>query len=669
VRSDQRVRCWFGGCIVLAAALGPRSVAQERPVDLTEVQIEDLINIPVTSVSKHEQTLAHTAAAVFVITQEDIRRSGALNLPDVLRMAPGVDVQQIDANAWAISVRGFNSRYSNKVLVLIDGRSVYTPSFSGVFWEQIDMPLVNIERIEVIRGPGATVWGANAVNGVISIITKSAKDTQGGLVSVATGSLLEQQGLVQYGGGAGSSAGYRAFVSTYGVRNSAGASFPGNDHWSRYHAGSRVDWNPSNRDSVMVQGDAFDIEANQTRRSSYIPTPYDTIIREDVDATGGDFLARWNHTNSGGSETSLQTYFDAYNRSDLGTPEKERVFDLDFQHHWKAGGRHEIVWGLGYRLYDSSLAPGYSVSFSPPARRDSLYSAFFQDDIRVAESVQLTIGSKFEHNPYTGFQMEPGLRLLWNPSGTRHALWASASRALRQPSRADTAIRTDLQEVPAGPNMLQVLRLYGDPRIRNEEARDYEAGYRAELARNFTLDVTTFLTSYRHVETIEPQAARVLPGSPVLIEIPMVYSNQARALDYGAEWTVNWRVTPHWRISQSYSYLHAAVRQEPGSQGIGTCTVAQCFPQQLIQFRSMANLPGKLEFDQSFYYTARLPGSSIPGNPRVDLRVGRRLSQSGEISLVGQNLLRPRTLEYGDAYSVIATQSVRSIYLGVTWRF
>ncbi len=656
--------------ILLAVGLFANIPSQAQPpTDLTQMNLEDLMNIKVTSVSKREEKLSQTAAAVFVITQEDIRRSGATNIPDVLRMAPGVDVEQIDASTWAISIRGFNSRYANKVLVLIDGRSVYTPSFSGVFWEQIDMPLENIERIEVIRGPGATVWGANAVNGVISIITKSSKDTKGGLVTAATGSQIKAEGLAEFGGNVGKDATYRVFGNSFDIGDSAGAESPADDHWMRAHGGGRLDWDISPSDSLMVQGDLFANEGSQTRRSGFIAAPFESIFNQSVDAAGGDALARWNHTLSGGSQTSLQTYFDTYRRTDMGVPEEERTFDLDFQDHVATSGRNNVVWGLGYRVSTSGLSPGYGISFSPPAQTGSLFSAFLQDEIRVSNSLWFTIGGKLEHNSYTGFQTEPSLRLLWTPPASRSTIWASASKAVRQPARADTAIETNLETIPIAPDAVQVLRLYGNPNIKNEEARDYELGYRSEFTKTLSLDVATFLTFYHHLETIEPQPMQIIPGSPMEFEIPMLYDNKAHAVDYGGELSLNWAVNSRWRITPGYSYLHATIRQDPSSQGLAGYAIATDFPQNMLQIRSQLNLGRKVEFDQSLYYTARLPGGSIPGHTRLDLRLARRISESAELSLVGQNLLRPRTIEYGDSFGIIGTQSVRSVYGQITWRF
>jgi len=650
--------------ITIAAAQAPSQT------DLTRMDMEDLMNIKVTSVSKREQSLSRAAASIFVINQEDIRRSGATNIPDLLRMAPGVDVERIDANAWAISVRGFNSRYSNKVLVLIDGRTVYTPSFSGVFWEHLDMPLENIERIEVIRGPGASVWGANAVNGVISIFTKSSKDTKGGLVTAGGGSQTHAVGLAQYGGTAGKDGSYRAFGKYFDIGNSAMPDgSPAADNWRRVHGGFRADWDLSSRDSLMVQGDLFANQASQTRRSGFVATPFDRIFNQSLDAAGGDLLARWDHTLADGSQTSLQTYFDTYRRTDLGVPEVLKTFDLDFQHHVAVGNRHDIVWGLGYRAGSSAVAPGYSIALSPPSKTDNLYSGFLQDEIRMSDSLWFTIGAKLEHNAYTGVQVEPSARLAWSAPGSPQTIWAAASKAIRQPARVDVAIQTDLLTIPITSDANQVLRLSGNPGIKDEELLDYELGYRRELTKTLSLDATTFLSFYRHLETIEPQPMVVIPGSPVRFVIPMLMDNNAHAVTYGGELSVRWNATSRWRISPGYSYLHATIRQDPSSRGTTGVTLATGFPQNMFQIRSSVNLARRTAFDQSLYYTARLPGGSVPGHTRLDLRLARRFGESAEISLVGQNLLRNRSTEYGDSFFIIGTQALRSVYAQIAWKF
>ncbi len=640
---------------------------------LAEASLEQLLNTEVTSVSKKGQKLSRTAAAVFVIGQEDIRRSGAASLPDLLRMAPGVDVAQIDANAWAITIRGFNSRYANKVLVLIDGRSVYTPSFSGVYWDHLDMPLEDIERIEVIRGPGGSVWGANAVNGVINIITKSAKATGGGLASAAADSHGGTEGLARYGGvvgtGSGDGVAYRAFAKYSRI---AGLPLPdgspGGDGWSRVHGGFRSDWDFSPHDSLTVEGDLFSNTGGQSRREWYYPAPFDPPFHEAVDAAGGSLLARWDHTSARGSSTSLQAYYDTYRRNDMEVPEVERTMDVDFQDHFAAGERHDIVWGLGARLITSGLPPGYEVSLSPPMRTVPLFSAFFQDEVRVAPSLWLTLGAKIEHNAYTGFEYEPSVRLAWAPTD-RQTFWAAASRAMRQPSREETGVDLELLELPVAPGLLAVTRLQGNPHIQSEELRDYEAGYRAQWSRRVSLDLTTFLSFYRHLGTLETQAPAFVPGLPPHLDIAVIVDNKGRSVNYGGEAALNLSVTSRWRISPSYSQLHINYRVDPTSTDQQGFVLAENTPRHMFQFRSFWNLSRKLEWDHTLSWAQRLPHNNIPGHARLDSRIAWKVGERTEIGIVGQNLLRPRFREFAETFQIAGTEVERSIYGKITWTF
>ncbi|MEO8125548.1 MAG: TonB-dependent receptor [Bryobacteraceae bacterium] len=660
----------FRAVALMAGATVAGLAQTNNPSDLTQMNLEDLMNVKVTSVSKREQKLSRTAAAIFVISQEDIRRSGATNIPDLLRMAPGVNVERINANAWAISIRGFNQHYSNKVLVLIDGRSVYSPIFSGVSWDQLDMPLEDIERIEVIRGPGGTIWGANAVNGVISILTKSSKDTQGGMLTAAGGSQLRGLGQIRYGGKAGRDGTFRAFAKIFDVGNSASADgSPADDSWQRGRAGFRFDWEHANRDAVVLEGDLFANEENQTSRNGNIPTPFDILSHTELDAAGGSMLARWTHTLAGGSQTSVQAYYDTYRRTDFGIPATLRLFDLDFQHHVTAGDRHDIVWGLSYRVGRSSFAPGYAIRFSSYSRTDNLFSGFLQDEIRLSDAVSLTVGWKLEHNAYTGLENEPSARIAWNPSSGRHTVWATASRAIRQPAFADASVDSPLSIIPAGPDAVVVLRLFGNPHLKAETVRDFEIGYRSELSKRLSVDTATFISFYRDLLTTEPLPTVVIPGSPLQLFMPSKFDNNARATNYGGEASLNWKATARVRISPGYSYLHANLRLEPSSNGNITTSLAKDFPQHTFQIHSLMNLSSKWDFDQALYYTPRLPNSSIPGHARLDLRLSRRIGEVAEISVVGQNLLRPRSFEYGDANALVGTQTVRSIYGKITWRF
>src|SRR5580704_10973446 len=374
--------------------------AQTPPAaDVANMTLEDLMNVQVTSVSKNEQKLSQTGAAIYVISQEDIRRSGATNIPDLLRQAPGVDVAQIDANTYAISIRGFNDRLADKVLVMIDGRTVYTPTISGVYWDQQDVPLEDIDRIEVIRGPGGTVWGANAVNGVINIITKNAGETKGGLVRTGGGSQNTASGLVQYGGEIGQSGAYRVFEN---YSNTGNLTLPGGqgaaDGWHMFHTGFRSDWTLSPHDTMTVQGDFMQTGEGQTISVVFANAlPLMRTFNDSVATGAGNFLARWNHTLSNGSTMSLQVYYDRYNRFDEGVHEGLGTFDFDFQHHLRIGSRHDIVWGVGYRSTSDNHTAGYGKTYVPLSQANSLFSVFAQDQIRIAEALSLTIGTKLEH--------------------------------------------------------------------------------------------------------------------------------------------------------------------------------------------------------------------------------------------------------------------------------
>jgi iron complex outermembrane receptor protein len=607
---------------------------------------------------------------VFVIGPDDIRRSGARNLPDLLRMAPGVDVAQIDANAWAITIRGFNSRYSNKVLVLVDGRSVYTPSFSGVYWDQLEMPLENIERIEVVRGPGGSVWGANAVNGVINIITKPSKATQGGLATAEAGTQGTAAGLAQYGATAGQNATYRAFTrySRTGDSILADGSNAA-DGWSRIEGGFRSDWAVSKSDSLTVEGDLFANRGGQTRYQLFTPLPSDVPFAQRTDAAGGNVLAEWTHTFAGGSDTSVRAYFDTYRRDDLGEPESQKTVNVDFQHHFTSGDRHDVVWGLGYRVIRSGVPAGYQTALNPPFQSDQLYSGFVQDEIRIAPKVWLTPGIRLEHNAFTGFEFEPSVRLAWAPTN-RQTLWASASRAIRQPSREEMDVDVTIAAIPLNPFTEVVSRLSGNLKFRSEEFRDVEVGYRRQWTRNLSLDIATFLGSYRHLSTIEPQAM-VITASPagVLILAPVLYSNQSHASTYGAEVAVNYNIAPRWRISPGYSFERIDAELDAGSHDTTSLSQDGTTPAHQFQFRSAVSLSRKLDWEQTVYWYGGLTNHTMGSHARLDSRIALKLGEHNEFSVVGQNLLRPGLLEYGNAFELVGSQVQRAIFGKLTWSF
>ncbi len=637
---------------------------------LADASLEQLLNTQVTSVAKKEQTLSRAAAAVFVIGPEDIHRSGARNLPDLLRMAPGVNVAQINANAWAITIRGFNSRYSNKVLVLVDGRSVYTPSFSGVYWEQLEMPLENIERIEVVRGPGGSVWGANAVNGVINIITKSSKATQGALATAEAGTQGTAAGLAQYGGSAGQNATYRAFTRYSRTGDSILADgSDAADGWSRIQGGFRADWAVSKSDSLTVEGDLFANQGNQTRYQWFTAVPSEVPFAQRSDAAGGNVLADWTHTFAGGSDASVRAYFDTYRRDDLGEPESQKTVDIDFQHHFASGDRHDVVWGLGYRVIRSGVPAGYQTALNPAFETDPLYSGFVQDEIRIAPKVWLTPGIRLEHNADTGFEFEPSARLAWVPTD-RQTFWASASRAIRQPSRAEGDVAVTIGAYPLNPFTEVQSRLYGNSKFRSEEFRDVELGYRRQWTRNLSVDVATFLGSYRHLATIEPQATSIVPSpAGILILAPMLYCNQGHATTYGGEVAINYNVAPRWRISPGYSFERVDAELDASSHDTSFLPLAGSTPAHQFQFRSTINLSRRLEWEQTVYWYCELANHAMGSHARLDSRIALKLGEHNEFSLVGQNLLRPGVLEFGNAFELLGSQVQRAIFGKLTWSF
>jgi iron complex outermembrane receptor protein len=652
----------------------PRAKAQGQKIpssDLAEASLEDLMNIKVTSVSRKEQVLSKVAAAIYVITQEDIRRSGATNIPDLLRMVPGLEVAQIDANSWAISSRGFNDQFANKLLVLIDGRSIYDPLFAGVYWDQQVIPLEDIERIEVIRGPGATVWGANAVDGVINIITKTSKATQGGLLTAGAG-LGEAHGLIQYGGKIGSKGTYRIFAGYDNYNNLVDEdNRPAADGWHLAHAGFRSDWDLSNHDALTIQGDILTGGEGQTINSFISLAP--PLVRTFSDAIrpgGGNILGRWTRILTARSETSLQVYYDGLNRSEFGGSELWHTFDVDFQNHVALGSRQDVVWGAGYRSIFASFRPGYAISLNPSSRFEQLSSAFFQDEVTLTDTVQLTLGSKLEHNSFTGFEAEPGVRMAWSPTG-RQTVWAAVSRSIRQPTPADDDVRYNAAAFPGPAGINTLVSVFGNTKFRSEELAAYELGYRVEPAKRISLDFAAFYNVYHHLRTTEPgnPSLEIVPPPPHIL-VPQMFDNNMHAQTYGAEVTADWDVLKRWKLTSSYSWARMSLKIDPSSLDSTTAASAGYIPRHQFQVRSHLALPRRIEFDSAAYYVGRLPALNVPAYTRVDARLAWHSSEHVELSVVGQNLLDDRHLEMDiDTNPTQATQARRRVYGEITWRF
>lgn len=628
------------------------------------------MNIQVTSVSQKEQPLSKAGSAVYVITQDDIRHSGANNIPDLLRMVPGVDVAQITQNTWAISIRGFNGLYSGQVLVLIDGRSVYSAAFSGVYWDQQTMPLENIERIEVIRGAGGTIWGANTMNGVINIITKSTEDTHGGLASSTVGSQGRAEGLMQYGGTAGANGSYRVY-GRYAT-NGDSPSIPGNpgvDDGHSLQLGFRSDWSLSPRDKLTVQGDVLGASEGETITTVYSSQPtISTTLNDRTKVANGNILGRWNHVFSNGSEATVQVYFDRVRRFDLGL-NTQNTGDVDLHYHFHIGSRHDIVAGLGYRLTDQGFEDGYSIAVGSGHRTDNLFSSFIQDEIRLTDSLSLTVGSKFEHNAFTGFEYEPSVQLVWSPSGAQ-TVWASVSRAIQQPSWVFQEVQWDETVVNVPGAGAAVVHVSGSPTVAAADVRDYELGYRTRLSRLISLDTSIFCGDYDNLQTLESQAPFFTqsPAPPHLV-LPTVFGSFGNAITYGTEISAHLDIAKWWRISPGFSFLKANLSRVPVSNDFAFAGTSGDAPKPQAQFRSNIKLPHNVEWDTSAYYVGSLTIGPVPAYTRLDTRVGWHIGKLVDISIIGQNLLSPRHIEFLDGLQVTPLETVRSVAARIAWRF
>ncbi|HJU84721.1 MAG TPA: TonB-dependent receptor [Holophagaceae bacterium] len=632
-----------GLCLLaFAAAPGLGSTAQQaptvKPSSLADLSLEELARIEVTSVSKRPEKVQETAAAIFVITAEDIRRSGADSLPEALRLAPNLEVARVDASQYAISARGFNSGTSNKLLVLIDGRSVYTPLYSGMFWDAQDVVLQDIDRIEVVSGPGGTLWGSNAVNGVINIITRSSRDTQGLLVRGGAGSEDRAHATLRYGGRLSDTVSFRVYgkVNDHDstVKEATGAD--GQDGWRKAQGGFRFDWGRET-DALTLQGDAYTGTLHQP-------------VLEDKTIAGANLVGRWGHAWSRDSDFQAQLTLDHTERTYPEVfGEILNTFDLDLQHRFKLGGRQEIVWGGGYRFMKDHVRNTPALAFLPDRKELPLYNLFAQDTFALAPGrVDLTLGAKLEHNVYSGWEFQPTARLSWK-ADERQFLWASASRAVRTPSRIDRDFY-----VPATPPYL----LAGGPGFRSETLMAYEAGYRLQYTPRLSFSISPFYNVYQHLRTLEPPAGGTYPYT---------IANEMEGETFGAELWADLVLTDRWRLKPGYAYLHENLRLTPGSRSPNGTGSEGNDPVHRLTLSSFLNLGASFELDGTLRYVSALPDPEVPSYTALDLHLAWRPTSQWEIAVVGQNLLDRRHPEFG-AYAT-RNELERSAQLRVAWTF
>jgi len=649
---------------LLANAQQTDTASQGR---LKGLSLEELGNIEVTTVSKGPVKLSQTAAAIYVITQDDIRRSGVKSLPEALRLAPGVDVAQIDSVKWAVGIRGFQSRLSRDILVLIDGRSVYSPLFHGVYWEVQDTLLEDIDRIEVIRGPGGTIWGANAVNGVINIITKNAKDTKGTLVSAGGGTVDQGFLNVRQGGGNNDNFSYRI----YGKGTDTGPEYHRDhqqfDDWRRAQGGFRTDWDINSNDSLTIQGDIYDGISGENVRISSLTPPYAANVEKNAQLSGGNLLTRWQRKLKMGSDIQLVAYYDRVNRLQSNQAEYRNTFDVDFVHHL-ALGRQNFIWGLEARLSPASLPPIIpTYVFTPNQRTDQLYTAYAQDDVSlVPDKLSFTAGAKLLHSSFTGFDVEPSGRLLWTPT-PRQSIWAAVTRAVRTPSDIeDTLQSTSL--VSTDPLAFSVTK--GNGTFTSETLLGYEVGYRSLLSKTVSLDIAAFYNVYDHLLSLEPAGTPLFEndqGTQALF-YPYVNGNGVKGTTTGIEIAPDWKPASWWRLQGSYSLLHMEMRTVPGS--LDTTTVGSLegsSPHHQVRIQSYFDLSRNLEFSATWRYVSALPFYVVAGYQTGDARFAWRPAPHIELAVTGQNLMQPHHAEFGgDPGPLVGIK--RNVFASLTFR-
>ncbi|MEP6537104.1 MAG: TonB-dependent receptor [Bryobacteraceae bacterium] len=669
--------CSFGSrhrCLLLlwllAFAVAPASAGQNDPIELKKLTLEELSQIEVTTPSKAPVKAFQTPVAVYVITREQIRHSGATSIPEALRLAPGVEVARIDANKWSIGIRGFGTRFSRGVLVLMDGRTVYSTLLAGTYWEVQDTLMNDIDRIEVIRGPGGTIWGPNAVNGVINIITRSSKDTLGMIVSAGGGN--EEQAFVnfRYGGSNGRKLNYRIYGKSFTRGPDYHPDQRNFDDWRSVQTGFRMDWQRDDRNTVTFQGDLYKEDAGQRVQAISYTAPYSRVVDANADISGGNLMARWTRTVHEGNDIQVQTYYDRTNRHEANFGERRNTFDVDFLQRLKVPGRQQVSWGLGVRF---SLANNEQVvsglSFLPADRTDYLATAFLQDEISLVENkLSLTVGTKLLRTNFTGVLPEPSARLVWTPT-MKQSVWLAYTHSLRTPSDAEANFYLS-GFINNGTNGVPFFaRFNANRKFAPEQLNGYEAGYRRLFSPNLSIDFSGFYNHYHNLTSQELTGPAYLEDSPppTHLLLPAQFGNGLLGTTKGVEIAPDLKLASFWQVRGSYSFLQMDIHKAPGSIDVGSARgIAGSSPRHQGTLQSTFDLSKKLSFDVMYRYVAALPAGLVPAYSTADARLAWRMSRQLELSLVGRNLLQPSHPEYaGDPGPLIGVR--RSAYVKLAW--
>ncbi|MEO5376316.1 MAG: TonB-dependent receptor [Magnetococcus sp. DMHC-6] len=631
--------------------------------------LESLIEMEITSAAKKPQKLMNVASAIYIITADDIKRSTATVLPELLMGVPGMHVVQINAHSWAISARGFNGLFSRDLLILMDGRSLYTPLFSGVYWDTQDLPLEDIERIEIIRGPGGTLWGANAVNGVINILTKKANETKGSLVTVVAGT-QERVTTYRYGDQTDSGTAWRVWGK--GIDQDPFSRTDGwqaHDSWQRAQGGFRLDKTFSSQDEWSLQGDIYDGNLDQKSTVTSLLAPYNSTLKETNSVWGANLLSHWKRILSSHSDMDFLVYYDHTYRS---LDETRDTLDLGFQHRFPLSDHQEITWGMGYRLSHGEYPFDSTTSMDPDSRTDNLLSTFVQDEIQlIPNQVKLILGTKIEHNDYTGLELQPNARVLWRMAEDQ-TLWTSVSRAVRTPSWSNHNFRINVTAFPMGPPFnVGEISIFGSEAVQSEELMAYELGYRKQFGKNFFLDTTAFYHVYDDLVSNENGTPFVEADAiSTHLVTPIYWENKLQAHTYGLELDTQWQTSESLRLQLGASLQKIDLDLKEGSTDTSSLASAGDDPQFQFHLHSYWDIIEHVQLDTMLYYVQRLSSLNIPAFWRADIRLGWEVQKNCRLDLIGINLLDDSTPQFIDAAGATENSEFpRSFLAKLTWSF
>jgi len=670
-----------------ALLLSPVSSAWADDGDVAAIEdlsINDLMQIEVSSVSRKSQTLSNTAAAAFIITQEDIRHSGATSIPEALRHVPGLEVAQSSAHTWEITARGFNSEYANKLLVLIDGRAVYTPIFAGVFWELQDTLMEDIERIEIIRGPGAAMWGSNAVNGVINVITKKTKDTRGDLVAAGAGN--QEKGFVQFRHGASfddNSDSYRVYGKAFSRADTSNADGKKQDDaWRSGQIGFRMDRIVAGGDRLSLHGDAYSMKTGTPLTSNAVLVPpYTSYTPNDAPVQGGNLMARWDSTLSNGSEMSLQGYYDRVKFKALFVGEDTETYDLDFQHRLHPNASNDLMWGANYRHIHNAATNTPDMSYSPSSFGYQNTSVFVQDDIAlVADRLRLTLGAKEEDSYFGGMQFQPNARLMWTPDNA-NSVWLAASKASRTPDLNETksaaiALSVAPPSTPQNPTPFPMqFVIAGNPNLQAEKVTAFEAGYRTQWSPRLSSDIAMFYNKYQNlIQAVfvggvpSPVFVPASGSIPAHLVVPVTFGNATTTTQTrGLEISADWRALDWMRLEGAYTYI----KMDTPPEDVLNPDAAGVIPRNQESLRCLMDLSENTELNLAVRHVGALAATTqaVPAYTAVDANVAYTPHKGLEFSLVGQNLFGSHVEYVNGFFGSLPSQIPRSIYAKVTWGF